>query len=99
MDLNFNNPAEDAYEALKWVIRELERNLKDGESICVSGMGPNCSEFFLQKTFRRGPLIGLIGDADDERFEELVFAANQISIRLFTAKRSGHRKPIGFDTE
>ncbi|WP_424769753.1 hypothetical protein [Pontixanthobacter sp.] len=77
----------------------MEKNLEDGEVIAVSGCGPNSSEFFLQRMQRVGPLISIIGDADDERFEELVYAPDQVSIRLFTAKREGARKSIGFETE
>lgn len=94
--MDFKTHAEVVAADLKRIIRQMERNLGEGEAICVSGMGPNCSEFFLQKFGREGNLIVLIGDADDSRFEQLIFSPDQISIRMFTAKRTGKRQPVGF---
>ena len=97
--MNLKSKAEQTLDELTRIVREMENNLKDGEAICVSGMGPNCAEFFLQKFGTRGNLVILIGDADDSRFEELIFAPDQVAVRMFTAKRSGKRQPVGFFAE
>ena len=88
--------AKETYDSLNRLLRELENNLKEGESIGVQSNIINSPEFYVQTIQRNGTLIAIIGDTEDGELEELVFSPSNVSIRLFTAKRGGQSKPIGF---
>lgn len=84
----------ETYSSLRRLFRDLERNLKDGESIGVqSQLGP---EFFVQKIQRNGTLVMIVGDTADGDLEKLIFSPSNVSVRLLTSKRQGKTMPIGF---
>lgn len=89
----------EAYNALSFLLRDFERNLAEGESIIVTGSGPNSREFFVHTIQRARNLVMIVGDDDEGQLRQLIFAPGQISIQVGSHRREGSRKPIGFHSE
>ena len=99
MTLSLTEEAQEAFAAIKLAIRNLEKDLEDGEVVAVSTLLPGPTEFLLYQVVQHGPLIIVLGHTEDGQAQEIIFSPYQVCFRFMTVPYAGERRPVGFTVE
>ncbi|MDJ0642996.1 MAG: hypothetical protein QNJ15_09270 [Erythrobacter sp.] len=89
--------AKSFYVSLSGTLKDMEKSLKDGETIMFSGVGPNAREAYINQVIRRGPFIQVVGTTENDELVILTFAPDQVALQWHSVRAPQKRKPIGFE--
>ena len=85
-----------AFEALERALKNLERDLSDGEGVFVTSALQPAIPLLLNQIVRQGPLLIILAHDSEGQAHKLVMAPGQMAIQFSTGPVGIELEPIGF---